>query len=482
MYHLTCPSCQDVTESHFVRSGAVVRCDACDQKYRIKSGHFERVIHSGPRTLDETDSVLRSDSVDIDPEEIAPVSIDDDGNVVGLSGLSELMRFSDDQAQTDVDHVIQKDKAKRKSKKQANDEPLPQAKAVSPKRSKKTTKEPTPTTARERAQALKRKKQHKLYIMLGSSALILLVFIAILIPMMLPDDADNDNDNGDDPDGDTFVGTEPSPPDQTPSPDTDTGKDIAPKPDNDDLLFTNADKPSPNPATKFVPPWSPSATSPLSQDVPTVLTPAKHLTHEGWYVMTPPRGSADATGDTNVKLNQLTAAKLNDTTTRLTGSINNNTNQLVMAGEAHLMLLDSTANVFAETYTPLGMIPPGDQQQITLDIPTRYWNRSRGVRAGVQIAEWRDQYTPIDNLEINPVGQGPTAALRVSTKNNTDKPLRAVSITLHAKDEDGNTLASFLIQENNLYIPQNHWLDLVIATPLPEDTAASDWSCSVISR
>ncbi|MGB0768203.1 MAG: hypothetical protein ACPGYV_10880, partial [Phycisphaeraceae bacterium] len=176
MYHLTCPTCQTVTDSPFVRSGAVVRCGACDAKYRIKTSHIEREVVTGPRTLDETDAVLRSDSVDIDPDEVAPVSIDDEGNVVGLSGLSELMRFSDSAA----DAASSQDKLKARAAEIAGDDnaALPVAKPATPKTSKtKASKSgkakknkakagatppesaPSASTGRERAQALRKKKK-----------------------------------------------------------------------------------------------------------------------------------------------------------------------------------------------------------------------------------------------------------------------------------------------------------------------------------
>ena len=60
----------------------------------------------------------------------------------------------------------------------------------------------------------------------------------------------------------------------------------------------------------------------------------------------------------------------------------------MLSGELHVMLLDSTGRVFAETYTPLVMIEPGGKQAIALPIATRHWKRSRGVRAGVVVTDW----------------------------------------------------------------------------------------------
>lgn len=472
-----------------MRSGAVVRCTACQNKYRIKSAHFEREVHTGPKTLDETDTVLRSDSVDIDPDEVGPVSIDDDGNVVGLSGLSELMRFSDDQSnvQANVDAKRSKDKAKAEQDQAAA--PLPVAKTAKKnktkksknnKRNKKQDKPEEISGGKRRAQALKRKKQNKLYIMLGSSAAVIFI-LAIVIVLTLPDDTPTTQPiAADPPETDTpDTGDAPTPPDTVTDPDpgsqdTDTSDGIR--------IFTDAFEPSPNPDIAFQPPWIKPDTGLPPVDVPTVLTPAKPMSHEGWYVMNPPRGAADAPGDSNVELGQITAATQSDGNTLLAGDVANYNAQVVMSGELHIMLLDSTGNVFAETYTPLAMIKAKGKQPIALTIPTRYWKRSRGVRAGVQVTDWADTLTPMQDVQLDPVGQGESTALRISVKHLGDKPLRHVRILVSATDAADKTIASFLLEEQGLYIAENQWLDLVIATPLPADKTATNWSAIVVPQ
>lgn len=462
-----------------MRSGAVVRCEACDSKYRIKSAHFVREIHTGPRTLGETDTVLRSDSVDIDPDEVSPVSIDDDGNVVGLSGLSELMRWSDTQDSSQVTGVPKPGKPKRKPKPAAQ-EALPAAKPAKPK-----TKAPAASTkskpgdGRARAQAIKRKKRNNTLISIGA-AVAAVVVIALIVPMLIP----NNTIPNEAPSDDGTPGTELAGSDtQTPGngPETDGTSPDTEKPD-EVLVFSEDYKPSPNPQIKFVPPWTDPDNSLPPTDVPTVLTPVVHLTHEDWYVMNPPRGSADATGASNVELGQIVATPLDERTTLLAGSVANNTTRVVKNGELHIMLLDSTGNVFAETYTPVAMIEPNNAQPITLTIPTRYWKRSRGVRAGVQVQAWADTIEPLQGIRLEPTGQGKSSTLRVSVKHEGERPLRSVTMLLSATDTNGHAIANFFIEESNLYIRKDQWLDLVAATPLPKGREAAGWAVTVVPQ
>ena len=47
---------------------------------------------------------------------------------------------------------------------------------------------------------------------------------------------------------------------------------------------------------------------------------------------------------------------------------------------------------------------------------------------------------------------------------------------LTATNSQGKAIAKFLVEENNLYIDPNQWLDLVIATPLPDGQSVASWS------
>lgn len=469
MYHLTCPSCQDVTESPFVRSGAVVRCPACESKYRIKSAYFQREVHTGPRTLDETDSVLRSDSVDIDPDEMPPVSIDDDGNVVGLSGLSELMRWSDNQAanqSTDVSSAVHE----RAS--HDHTDALPAAKSTSKKK-----KQPAVGLGRARAQALKRKKRNKMVITLSSTAIVLVVLVFVIVQLLgneLTKIATDDIKPAK-PAPNTPAKINPTDPSQP-----DTTQD--PTPPNEVDLFNDPNQPEPNPDIRFVAPWLNENSDTPPADIPTVLTTATTLNHEGWYVMNPPRGSADASGVTTVQLGPVTPSLLNDSLTLLATSLTNSSDQTMMQGELHIMLLDSTGNVFAETYTPLAMIGPRSKQPYALTIPTRYWKRSRGLRAAVTVQDWADQTQPLQDVRLHPTNLGPSSVLRISAKHIGDKTLRNVTILINATDNDGNAIANFLLKEENLYIRPNHWLDLIVQTPLPPSKQTANWSATIIPQ
>jgi len=468
LYHLTCPSCHDVTDSPFVRSGAVVRCPACDNKYRIKSSHFEREVHTGPRTVDETDTVLRSDSVDIDPDEMPPVSIDDDGNVVGLSGLSELMRWSDKSGTdpaTDVSSAVPGRGGK------SADAALPAAKTAS------NQEAPTVGSGRARAQALKRKKRNKMYLMMGSGGAVLIVAVLLIVQIVgggasevAEQDPKPDSTTEDTPEVVDTADPDPEDPPEGPA-----------DPQNPEL-FADPDQPEPNPDSQFVAPWLDKNRADPPVDVPTMLTPARPLVHEGWYIMNPPRGSADAAGVSNVELGKLVATDLSDGITLLSSTITNSSSRMVMRGELHLMLLDSTGNVYAETYVPLAMIDPRSRHPFAMTIPTRYWKRMRGTRSSVLVQDWAEPVEEMQDVRVEPAGQGPSAALRVSVKNKTGQSLRRVTIYVSAIGADGKALASFLVEEENLYIRENRWLDLVLATPLHPDQRAADWSVKVVPR
>ena len=474
MYHLTCPSCLDITDSPFVRSGAVVRCTKCEHKYRIKSSHFERTVHTGPRTLDETDTVLRSDSVDIDPEEMPPVSIDDEGNVVGLSGLSELMRVSDvadSDQDTDVSSTVHERAAKH------SDNALPSAKPAST----KTKRDTAAGTGRARAQRLKKKKQQKTYLMIGGTGVVLIVAVLVIVgmlssgtPEVVDDKPETDNPGDDKPVLVDKPTPQPNPEDPNDPKDPDELKDPR--------LFVDPNTPEPNPEIKFVAPWDNANRVDPPIDVPAMLTPARPQVHEGWYVMNPPRGTADATGVSNVEMGQLEETDLGDGTTLLSSTITNSSDQMVERGELHLMLLDGAGNVFAETYVPLAMIAPRSRQPIAVSIPTRYWKRSRGPRAAVMVQAWADPVEPIEDVRLQPAGQGGSSALRVSVKNNTDKTLRGASILISAMSDEGKALANFFVEDESLYIRENQWLDLVLATPLHPNQKAAYWSVTVVPK
>lgn len=487
MYHLTCPSCQEKTRSPFIRSGAVVRCAACEYKYRIKSSHFERKLHTGPRTLDETDSVLRSDSVDIEPDEITPVSIDDEGNVVGLSGLSELMRWSDDQANAQSKPSAKQARARSRHSRQRDQNPLPKARRAKSRNKTKskakaqpnTTRDDSRLSPRERAIAIKRAKKQKQYILLAGVSL-LLIIAGIIVPQFLPGSSPSASETPDPGDRLDSVGDpHASKPNTRDKPAPETGHS---KSTDDIHLFATGQKPSPNPGNRFQAPWLfiDSVLPPI--DVPTVLTPATEMTHEGWYVMNPPRGSAEASGDSDVELNKFIVVPQSDGMTLLTGSVSNNASQAVANAELHIMLLDSTGNVFAETYCPLALIPPNGKQAVNLSIASRYWRRSRGVRAGVQVTQWADEMNPIPGVRLASTGAGPATTLRVSVKHVGEKPMRSVMILFTANNSNGDPIARFLVNEQNLYIPKDRWLDLVIATPLPEGTAATDWAATALAN
>jgi len=81
VYEVSCPSCQAVTPSPFIRVGAAVTCAACKHRYLIDQGHIKRVPSSKPGRETLSDPLA-------DPTQVPPVG----DNEPGLSDLSEVMR------------------------------------------------------------------------------------------------------------------------------------------------------------------------------------------------------------------------------------------------------------------------------------------------------------------------------------------------------------------------------------------------------
>lgn len=464
-------------ESPFVRTSAVVRCESCQHKYRIKSSYVERVLTTGPRTLDEADAVLRTDSVDIDPDEVAPVSIDDDGNVVGLSGLSELMRQSD--AKGSMARV------------QAQMEEPPMAKQPGSAQAMQVTVElrdppDAPAgTGRRRGGAggARRKKKTNNGLLIGMLAGLLVVTAVVLAVVLMGDK--------DDPPPQTAGNNNPSPP-AKPNPD-DTASNpsdpVTPQPGPDPTdprpdgeRFDNVGPPHRNPDFIYRPPWpTPDPTQPPA-DTPTVLTPSVRVEHEGWYVMSPPRGSAQAIGESDVELGELIPQPIDDSRTLLAGTIVNRSPKALLSGELHVMLLDSSGRVFAETFMPLVMIGAGAEHRVGLPIATRHWKRARGVRTSVSVNAWGDKLSPMPGVVLDPVGKGAQAVLRVSARHMGEVALRGVLIQLEATDEQGRLIARYVVENEQIYVGVKDWLDMVVATPLDPSQEAANWSAVLQPR
>lgn len=459
-----------MTESPFVRTSAVVRCASCQQKYRIKSSHVQRELTTGPRTLDEAETVLRSDSVDIDPDDIAPVSIDDDGNVVGLSGLSELMRQSDAQG------------AKAKMQERMEDAPAQGSSEGAPPeavvRLRDGATQPTSSAERRAKLLARRKKKRTTTLALSGVVALLLIIGGLLIVMSQPDQSDpepNDlaNSNGADTPGNGGQAATPPDPNDPADP---------PTPITDPELFPDVGSPSPNPDPKYVAKQTGPAPDAQPTDVPTVLTPATRIEHEGWYIMFPPRGSAQAAGEVDIQISELTPEVFGVDQTLLTGKVTNRSERVLLSGELHVMLLDSSGRVFAETYLPLIMIGAGGEQEVGLAIASRHWQQKRGVRTSVKADAWGEEMSPMQGVQIDPIGIGPNTAVRLSAKHGGGVAMRGVLIQLEAKDDLGRVIARFVVANEQLYVAADSWLDLVVATPLDEGQQAARWSAVVQPR
>lgn len=470
-----------MTESPFVRNSAVVRCASCNTKYRIKSSHVERVLTSGPRTLDETDHVLRTDSVDIDPDEASPVSIDDAGNVVGLSGLSELMRQSDAKG------------AKAKLQSHMKEAPpaakTPRSASADQSAGAITRLDDEPATtggaSQRRAKLLARKRQMRTNAMIIAALTCLLVVSGVVLFMLTrggKDEAPTSN-------GTAAAGDEgqPKPDDGDVQlfPPTDAGTRQVQDDGNqspDPVLFADVGPPSSNPEPKFVAPWPTPDPGALPADVPTVVTPARPVEHEGWYVMSPPRGSANAVGVSDIEVGELEDRPLEDDMTLLSTAVRNKTARALLTGELHVMLLDSSGRVFAETYMPLVMLGPGAEQEVALAIPTRYWERKRGVRTGTTVRDWGESLSPVSDVALDPVGAGPYAALRISARHRGEAALRGALILIEAADSRGGLLRRYVVDNEKLYVGAGEWLDLVVQTPLDSAPGPVTWTALVQPR
>ena len=89
LYELRCPSCGRTRASSFVRVGAMVACEACGHRYRIAEAHVRRRgAAPEPQPAQRSDALKVGDGGESDARQ----RLDAEGNVIGLSGLSEMMR------------------------------------------------------------------------------------------------------------------------------------------------------------------------------------------------------------------------------------------------------------------------------------------------------------------------------------------------------------------------------------------------------
>ncbi len=99
-YRLTCPACRQGGEHLFVRLGAVVSCPSCSHTWRIEAAHVTRINPppraaggaGGPGTPGPAEAV---EAPRVLPPRVASSSSGDTA-MVGLSGLSEVMRHGGD--------------------------------------------------------------------------------------------------------------------------------------------------------------------------------------------------------------------------------------------------------------------------------------------------------------------------------------------------------------------------------------------------
>lgn len=477
--------------SPFIRHGAVVRCGACDNRYRIKSGFVSRTITTGPKTVDEMDPLLRGDSVDLEADEVgAPVQIDADGNVVGLSGLSELMR------QSDAAHAQAEAIARTRA---SEDAPPPAARIARP--------ASAPRASRKTARHASRRKRSKPNGLIIAAALLVLAvtvgLLAVVLSML---------------GGNTDPAATGDPVAQNPTPNNGTNNPTAVIQRNDPDLFpdtpgtNNPDHPGgdpdgqpqtpgdadpsrwmlvkdryePNPDNLFTLRSAPEA-SPIGGDIPTVLASATPLVHEGWYITTPPRQGLTATGASDVVLSTLTPAETPGETgagdtVYLEGDLLYQGPGIALRGEAHVALLDASGRIFAETYLPFVALQADESRRVRLAIPSRHWARARDVRTSATVFDTVDEIVEMEGVVLTAAGQDSWASARITMQNDRDNWLRDAMILLSATDAAGRPVARFMSMQEDLYIEPAGWLDIVLHTPLPPAEGELTWRVQVIER
>ncbi|MFA9478548.1 hypothetical protein ACERK3_09595 [Phycisphaerales bacterium AB-hyl4] len=91
---MKCPSCGQVLRAAFVRAGAVTDCARCAHRYRIKDSQIARKVLATPGGGEAGggQGTLLPGAKELASMAGARLRVDDDGNVIGLSGLSEMMR------------------------------------------------------------------------------------------------------------------------------------------------------------------------------------------------------------------------------------------------------------------------------------------------------------------------------------------------------------------------------------------------------
>ncbi|MEX0746043.1 MAG: hypothetical protein WD118_10625 [Phycisphaeraceae bacterium] len=89
VYELKCPSCGQVLRAAFVRAGAVTDCPRCAHRYRIKETHVARKVATAGE--DGKPSLLPG-AKELASMAGARLRVAEDGHVIGLSGLSEMMQ------------------------------------------------------------------------------------------------------------------------------------------------------------------------------------------------------------------------------------------------------------------------------------------------------------------------------------------------------------------------------------------------------
>ncbi|MEX0652674.1 MAG: hypothetical protein WDZ31_02200 [Phycisphaeraceae bacterium] len=90
VYELKCPSCGQVVRSSFVRVGSVTDCTGCGHRYRI---HASQVARKAPAAAaGGAGQPLVPEAKELVTMAGARVHLDEAGNVIGLSGLSDMMR------------------------------------------------------------------------------------------------------------------------------------------------------------------------------------------------------------------------------------------------------------------------------------------------------------------------------------------------------------------------------------------------------
>lgn len=225
----------------------------------------------------------------------------------------------------------------------------------------------------------------------------------------------------------------------------------------------------------------------LPAGFPDTVVKAERVVHEGWYLLDPPRAMVPLRTDPEVKLvDPFRPSPLNQEDVLLSARIKNQSDQSLVKGELHLMLLDNRDMVFAETYLPLSLIKPNGERAVSIKLGGRQWLQARSSRIEVRTIERASDMIAMPRVAARFVlneRYGPT--VRVSAQHQGEQTLRGATIRVQANTTKGGVLGEYVVERSDLVIEPGGWLDVAIATPIDKTLLQGEvasWSAEVYMK